>query len=175
MFFKKLFRYNKSFCLVVVVFLLAYFYLNYKWGLIATPIQQYGMFSGKQFLKDTFTVYVVTANGKKINETTISQIERDAIQSYPEYYKKQEGNNEAVYNTMKKYFEYAGIAMDNQRFKYRNAINDSQFNYWFKCRIEKILNEPMHNPVVYQQKLIWENNSLKAIDSPIKFSFIAAE
>ena len=175
MFFKKLYGYNKSFCLAVVVFLMAYFYLNYKWGLIATPIQQYGMFSGKQFLKDTFTVYTVIANGKSINETEISQIERDAIQSYPEYYKKQEVNNEVVFHTLKKYFEYAGISMENQRYKYRNAINDSQFKYWFKSRIEKIPNEPMLNPVVYRQKLIWENNSLKAIDTPIKFSFIAAE
>lgn len=175
MFFKKLYGYNKSFCLAVVVFLMAYFYLNYKWGLIATPIQQYGMFSGKQFLKDTFTVYTVSANGKSINETTISQIERDAIQSYPEYYKKQEVNNEVVFFTLKKYFEYAGISMGNQQYKYRNAINDSQFNKWFKTRIEKIINEPVHNPVVHQQKLTWKNNNLIAIGSPIKCSFIAAE
>ena len=85
MFLKKLYQQNKFLFVAVIVFLSTYLFLNFKWGVIATPVQQYGMFSGKFIIEDPLPVYLVKANGKLINNALLSPIERDLLQSFPEY------------------------------------------------------------------------------------------
>ena len=175
MFLRKLYQYNKILFFIVLIFLLGYCYLNYKWGITATPIQQYGMYSGKAFLKDTLKLYIVKANGKIIEEAAISQIERDIIQSYPDYYEKHIMSNNAVYNTVSVFFKYAGISTEKNRFKFVNTINDNQFNDWYLNKIEHIIKEPIIKIQVFKQRLCWESGRLGAIGKPTKISFIAAE
>lgn len=175
MFLKKLYRHNKTLCLVVVAFLFAYIYLNYKWGMVATPIHQYGMFSGKHYFKDPLKVYFVKANGKNINEATISQIERDVLQTYPDYYEKQKSVNESVYNTVSAFFKYAAISAEKNRYKYLNTINDSLFTTWYQTKIREIIHEPLKYLEVTRQQFVWENGKLKPIDTAKKLSFIVPD
>ena len=175
MFLKKLYQYNKILFFVVLVFLTGYIYLNYKWGMTATPIQQYGMFSGKAFLKDTLQLYIVKANGKKIEESYISQTERDIIQSYPDFYEKHTQSNNEIYNTLSVFFNYAGLSTEKNRYKFVNNITDSQFNKWYLNKIEGIIKEPIVSIEAYKQQLTWESDSFRVIGKPAKISFIGAE
>ena len=175
MFLKKLYQYNKFLFFIVLVFLLGYGYLNYKWGISATPIHQYGMYSGKAFLKDTLQLYIVKANVKIIEESAISQTERDIIQSYPDYYEKHKNSNDQVYNTVSVFFNYAGFSTEKNRYKFVNDINHSLFNKWYLQKIETIIKEPIKSIQVIKQQLSWQSDRLTAIGKPTKITFIAAE
>lgn len=174
MFLKKLYRHNKIFFFIVAGFLSCYIYLNYKWGITATPINQYGMFSGKYFIKDPLLVYSVIANNKIIPLADLTLIQRDLLQSYPDYYEIEKHNNEAIFNTMSPYFKYLGISAGKQQYKFTNQCNALLFSNWYKSKIENIIKEPINSLYVYKQYFVWEYQKLQPIDTPVKLTFIAA-
>lgn len=174
MFLKKLYRYNKLLALMVAGFLLGYIYVNYKWGMTATPVQQYGMFSGKYFIKDSLLLYTVKANDKIINSAALSLIERDLVQSYPDYFEKQQHTNEAIFNTVNIYFNYLGISAAKNKYKFINNTSDAVFSNWYRSKMEDIINEPIRSLEVYKQNVVWDNKKLQLIDTPVKIIFIAA-
>jgi hypothetical protein len=174
MFLKKLYRHNKIFFFVAVGFLSGYIYLNYKWGITATPINQYGMFSGKYFIKDSLLVYSVKANNKMINFADLSLIQRDLLQSYPDYYEMEKHNNEAIFNTISNYFNYLGIPAGKQQYKFTNQCSAVLFSKWYQSKIENIIKKPITSLNVYKQYFVWENQKLQPIDTPVKLIFIAA-
>ncbi len=172
MFIKKLYDYNKTRCFAFVAFIIAFVFINYKWGVVATPVLQYGMFSGKVYLKDTQTVYIIEANHKIIDCAKVSIAERDMLQVYPDYYEKQNFKNEAAYTTMKKYIRYTGLLGLMNVDKFTNKITDSVFTNWYKLQIEKIINEPVLSLSVFKQHFLWKNTRLEPIDTPLKLSYI---
>jgi hypothetical protein len=107
MFLKQLYRYNKKIFIAVLIFLLAFLYINYKWGVVATPVLQYGMYSGPFYLKDTQSLYIIKANDERINEATLSFTDRDFLQLYPESYLSQKKINADCYTTMARYMRLA--------------------------------------------------------------------
>jgi hypothetical protein len=175
MFFKKLYQQNKILFITVVVFLSAYLFLNIKWGVIATPVQQYGMFSGKFNIEDPIPVYLIKANGKMINHARLSPIERDLLQAYPEYYQTQQSNNEAVYNSMKKFLFTGGIFVESRhKDKFFNQVNDTIFSNWYRARVSEIINAKVDSLEVYEQFFQWKDHGLHPIDTPAKLKFIVA-
>ncbi len=175
MFFTKLYQQNKFLFLAVIVFLSVYLFLNYKWGIIATPVQQYGMFSGKFMIDDPLPVYWVEANGKMINHAGLSPIERDLLQAFPEYYQTQKSNNEAVYNSIRKFiFPGGALVESSHKYKFFNQVNDTIFSNWYRARVTEIINEKVDSLAVYQQFFRWKDHRLHPIDTPVKLKFIVA-
>ncbi len=175
MFLKKLYIHNKVLFFSVTAFLVAYLYLNYKWGIIATPVQQYGMFSGRHNLQDSLPVFTIRANGKIINNAGLSPIERDLLQSFPVYYMEQQKTNDATFYALKKYLFFKSIFSESRhQYKFYNEINDSVFTEWYTTKVGGIIHEKLTSIEVYQQIFTWKNNQLIPIDTPAKMNFIVA-
>lgn len=175
MFLKKLYYHNKVLFFAVIAFLAAYFYLNYKWGISATPVQQYGMFSGRFSLQDTLQVYQVKANGRWINNARVSVIERDLIQSFPDYYMSENLINREVYTNLEPYLFIGGLISEtSHQHKFFNRINDTLFTAWYKARITGIIHEKVNSLEVYRQLFTWKHSRLNPIDTPAKLNFIVA-
>lgn len=132
------------------------------------------MFSGKYFIKDSLLVYSIKANNKMINFADLSLIQRDLLQSYPDYYEMEKHNNEAIFNTVSIYFTYLGISAGKHQYKFTNQCYPLLFSNWYKSKIENIINEPITSLYVYKQYFVWENQKLQPIDTPVKLTFIAA-
>jgi hypothetical protein len=172
MFIKKLYQHSKTLFFVFAIFLFSFFFINYKWGLVATPVLQYGMFAGIFNLKDTQTVYTVSANNKTISNAAISYTQRDIIQIYIERYQNYKAINESAYTTMKKYVGYTGLSSFMTLDKYAPIISDSVFTNWYKTKIEAITGESAQALMVHEQHYVWQNGTLAAIDTPIKLTCI---
>lgn len=169
MFLKELYRHSKAGCFVVIFFLLAYIYINVKWGIVATPVLQFGMYSSPFHIKDTQEVYMVKANKRMVNGSQLSFNDQDIVQFFLHDYEKQQLVNEAVYNTM---HNYPGL---NNLMSYKNFTNhvtDTAFTRWYKQKLEKIIGEPIDSLSVFKQDLIWQLNGLQASGTPIKINFI---
>ena len=169
MFFKKLYRYNKTGCFVVIVFLLAYIYINAKWGVVATPVLQFGMYSSPFHIKDTQEIYMVKANQKMINCAELSFNDRDIVQLFLHDYERQLPVNTAVYNTM---HNYSGLQSLMSYKNFTNHISDTAFTHWYKRKLERIIGEPIDLLSVFKQDLVWQLNGLQASGTPIKINFI---
>ena len=172
MFLKKLYRHSKPGFFFVIVFLLAFLVINYKWGVTATPVFQFGMYSTPFHITDTQEVYLVKVNDKIINCGELSFMDRDIIQLYPANYAKQERANLAVYLTMRKYLVMAVRAGLMNIEKFSNNIQYSTFAAWYKQQLEKILKERVDSFSLSLQHFTWQHNELQITGSPVKSNFI---
>lgn len=169
MFIKKLYQFNKAACYLFIAFITAFAFINYKWGITAAPILQYGMFSSPMYLKDTQTVYVVVADGETIDCSGLSLTNRDILQLYPANYLDSKSINTAVFNTMQPYIGFTGLM---QLDKYNPKVTDSSFTNWYKQKVQAILKKRVDSLQVFKQDFVWQGNTLQPIGSPYKLSCI---
>lgn len=168
MFLVKLYKFNKVLFGLFSVFILVFIVINYKWGTVATPVLQYGMYSSVFSMKDTQTVYLVKADGQSINNAGISLTNRDILQIYPDTYARQAQVNKDVYAIMERYFGYAGLSSLMHYDRFHNTISDNLFISWYKTQAEKITGKKINNLVIYQQHFTWQGSRLQPIDTAIK-------
>ena len=168
MFIKRLYRYNKALCILFLVYIVSFIVVNYKWGTVATPVLQYGMYSGIFKLKDTQTVYLVEANHRMVNCAGLSLTERDILQIYPESYRLQDRVNEDAFSTMQRYFRPVGLSGVMHYEKFHNRVNDSLFLKWYGGEVERFIGEPVKELKIYQQHYVWGGKNLQPAGTAIK-------
>lgn len=171
MFITQLYKYSKTACLAFLAFILVYIFINYKWGAVATPVYQYGMFSTKFYMKDTQTIFKIYTNDKLLDITAFHFAERDMLIVSLENYSKQGKVNNSIYNTMNK-IPVLGKMM-KQEF-YTNNISDTVFTAWYSELLQKVSGKPVEKLEIYRQKVLWYNGFLNEITPPQKLAFIVA-
>ena len=163
MFIKKLYQYNKALCSLFVAGALLFLVINFKWGVVATPLLQFGMYSSVFHIKDTQVVYQVEVNGHNIHNANVSLTNRDLLQVFPDYYEKQASVNEAAYATIKKYIRYTGLSGFMKKSNYQNDINNSMFVHWYKTKVETITGSPVHALKLNKQNFVWNGDKLEPV------------
>lgn len=175
MFFTKLYNHSKALFLIVVLFLIAFVFLNIKWGAVASPIYQYGMFSGKVRMSDTQKVYRIYVNDRLLNLTQYSVSDRDKLLSFLDQYKYEKQKNAATFTTMRRLLLHTGIGNIMHEKIYTNNISDVQFTVWYKSMLQQIVGYRVTKLAVYTQLFKWESVTLKPIGSPEKETFIVTD
>lgn len=169
MFVARLYKYSKTACIAFLTFILLFIFINYKWGAVATPIYQYGMFSTKFYMKDTQVVFKIYTNDKLLDITAYHFAERDMLLVSLENYMKQANVNTSIYNTMNK-IPVLNKLMKPQR--YTNNISDTIFTAWYKGLLQQVTGKPVDKLEIYRQKVVWYNGNLNEVTAPQKIAFI---
>lgn len=175
LFIKKLWYFNKKSTIFFVLFILIWFFINFKRGAVATPILQYGMFSNPYYLKDTQNVLHIYVNDKMIDFTKYSMSERDQLQVFLEDYLVQKDNNEMVFTTMKRIFNKVKIGNLMKEDTYTCMLTDEDFTRWYTKIIERITHEKVQKLAAYHQKYIWQLGNFVAVTTPVKINCIVAD
>ncbi len=160
MFLKQLFIYNKYLFAFLATFMVATILVFYKWGAVASPVYQYGMFSENYYTSDTQTVYQIYSNNQPINYTTYNQNALDKVQQNIANYLNQSKNNQAIYSTFKGILTpiYIGKLMTEQN--YTNHISDKQFVNWLLKQLPNSTSLNNSNIKISQQSYVYRNNAL---------------
>lgn len=172
MFLKELWLFNKKIFAGFMLFIFLMLVINYKWGAVATPVYQFGMFSSKFYMKDTQNVYKIYVNDNQLDITKYHFAERDMLLVSLQNYTKQKSVNQSVYNTMKQIPEKIGLTGVMNPEKYLNNTTDADFTNWYRKLLESITGYPVLKLEIYQQKVQWQNGSLRSVSSPEKLSFL---
>ena len=173
MFIKEFWHYRKSGTIILLLFISAWCYLNYKQGAVATPLLQYGMYSGRCYVSDTQYVLRLVVNNKLLDFTKYSMSQRDQLQFYLEKFLVEKELNEKVFFTMRQLFSKAGLAQWMQKEKYINLANCQEFGQWYKKKVAAITREKIIELAAYRQKYIWQNDILTPVGTPLKITCIA--
>lgn len=168
MFIKKLYRYNKVLGGLFTLYIISFVVINYKWGLVATPVLQYGMYSSILHINDTQTVFRVEADHVPVNNAGASLTNRDILQIYPDIYARQQQINEDAFATMKKYVGYTGLSSGMTIDRYTNRITDSVFLRWYAGCVQRTTGKPVSHLTIYKQDLTWQNNRLQPAGMAVK-------
>ena len=131
MFLKQLYHYNKFWLAAFLLFILAFIYINLKWGFTASPIYQYGMFSGEYHVSDTQKVYQVTVNDKMIDPAKMHFTDRDIMLTSLSRYKKQEATNKAIFETGRRFYNSLGLGKFMQPGTFQHTLNARDFLSWY--------------------------------------------
>ncbi len=174
MFIKDLYQYSKTVFIAFVLFIVLFIFINYKWGAVATPVYQYGMFSSVFNIKDTQTVYHIYVNDKKLDITQYHFAERDMLLISLENYAKALKNNSAIFFTMKHLLDKTGAGNLMQQQNYSNTISDATFTVWYKKLLQQTIGYPVLRAAVFTQNYIWEGGSIKPVSTPQKLSILVA-
>jgi hypothetical protein len=169
MFIAQLYKYSKTTCLAFIAFILLFIFVNYKWGAVATPIYQYGMFSSKFYMKDTQAVFKIYTNDKLLDITAYHFTERDMLTVSLENYMKEAKVNRSIYNTINK------IPVLTKLMKpefYTNNISDTIFTAWYKGLLQQVTGKSVDKLEIYRQKMIWYSGTLNEVATAQKLPFI---
>jgi hypothetical protein len=174
MFLKKLYKYNKIFCISFVFIILLFCFLNYKRGMVMAPIFQYGMYSGIFNLNDTQSVYKIYVNNKELDLTKYSFEKNDEILVSIGNYEKTKKSNAIIFETIRRIMGKIGMSSFMTVSKFSNNISDQDFMLWYKKMLEKMISNPIEKIEIFSQKMLWQEDAIKAVSSPIKLFSIAA-
>ena len=169
---KTIWKNNKLVAILLCGYFLLFIFLNKKQGITAMPVSLYGMFSAKQNITDTQSVYEFYINKEKINLSDYSFTERDIMLTSLNDYLYEKETNEAVYKSVNGVLNKVKINLPNEDGKYYNKINDTQFTNWYKATLQQIIKKEIDNIEIYSQKYIWVNGGLVKIDSAQKINEI---
>lgn len=159
----KLYHYSKGLFVILVTFLLIFFYINYKWGVVATPIYQYGMYSSKLYTGDAYPAYTFEVNGKAIVLSKLPFPIRDQLIAGLERYLILEKINLKTIDALSPLYGYSQI--DNDILAGR--ISSEVFSKWYEQWVGSIVGEQVNTLMVYKSMVSWDNG-LKFISSPEK-------
>lgn len=165
MFLLKLYQFNKLAFVLFASFIIAFIFLNYKWGLVATPIYQFGMFSGIETIKTQTNAYSVYVNNQLLNLNNYTAPELDLILIPARQYLLQKSNNESVYYTFKNVFSKVGISGLLKEKNFRNDITTRAFSDWYKSEIGKQLYFKVESVKITSRNYFFINGQFFAADS----------
>lgn len=151
MFLVQLYRHHKVLFVLFVGWILAFVFLNVKWGMVASPVYQYGMFSKPMSIEEPQPAYRIVVNGEMLNTVHYSFAQRDVLYVSLDKFRWQSEQNRKVFQALKKFLPTAV----EQRATYTNTINHQQFSDWYRERVSEITGLRVQSLEVYQEYWKW--------------------
>ncbi len=162
MFIPRLFKHSKIAAVCFVSFIALFLYINYKWGVVASPIYQLGMFSGVAHIADTQTVYSIFSDNKPVVLNKQPFVYNDMVLVSLSRYESHEQHNRNVMEVFNKFTS----RLLNQPLAaevFTNNLNDQDVHLWFK-QIMQGYGMPNNKISVYSHRYIWKNKVLMPVN-----------
>ena len=175
MYIFKLYINQKQNLFLLLTFLLLSLVINYKSGMIATPINLYGMFSGGYGIKDTLPVYKITVNGLPLNYSKYSYEKRDLMIGILDKYLSNKENNKNIFGTFKKVTQRFHLPIHLSSATFTNQISNDVFNKWYANLLTRICKKNIKTFEIIYQKYVWNGNALVSVDADTKILSYGAE
>lgn len=164
MFLQQLYHYNKYGLTVFVLFIAAFLYLNVKWGLVATPVYQYGMFSGKYSVNDTQQVIHFYSGSESIPAENLHFSDRDMLFGMVAKYEAQKTQNILLYNTIDGIYARFGLKNLVKAGSYSNNVNDKSFSNWLRIFLfHKMYNSDIDSVRYDYQLYQWQQGKMRPL------------
>lgn len=173
MFFKNLYQHSKGLFWIFVSFLFAFVFLNYKWGVVATPVYQYGMYSGPMYLSDTLHLMQVNINGKKLNMAKYPFASKDKMLVMPDRYLKSLHQNKAIQQSLQRIFTPVGMGPLFNSDKFVQQVPPQLFMQWYRSQLQRFIHEEINAIEILQQDYLRQATHLVPLGTPQKIDGLA--
>jgi hypothetical protein len=173
MFFKKLYQHSKWLFWIFVSFLFTFVFLNYKWGVVATPVYQYGMYSGPMYLIDTLHLMQVNINGKKLNMGEYAFASKDKMLVMPDRYLKSLHQNKAIQQSLQRIFAPVGMGSLFNSDKFVQQVQPQLFMQWYRNQLQSFIQEEINSIEIVQQDYSRQASQLVPLGTPRKIDGLA--
>ena len=160
MFLVRLFKHDRIAAIIVSALLLGFIYLNYKWGFVATPLLQYGMYSQPVPIEGERTIYrILDADGiDQMPQLNFS--ERDQLTHYLNGMSNL-SNNDHIRSVFMPVLSMLHIANPPSKFGVQDSLLERS-GKWLGERVSKWINENSRDKVIRFERsaCIWNGSKL---------------
>lgn len=166
MFLKDLYLHSKKLFIVVTLFVTTFLYINYKQGIIISPIYEYGMYSGYFHLQDTLVAYHIYVNDKIVDPAILNLAERDLVFISPISFYMQAEHNDINFLMSNNIFNKMHIGKIIVKSNFENNTLEKDFLNWYRKLLQKVFSIAIKRFAIYKQSYIYQDNNIKVISSP---------
>lgn len=138
MFLKKVYNHSKPLFLLMILFSAGQLFINYKRGVVCTPFFHFGMYSSVMPVNNSYVVWEIDVNHKKLNPANFSIQQWDKIILPIQYYADIPNSNMVFKTDANRILNKLGINPRMERFI--STCNYYAFEAWYKTYLEEIIN-----------------------------------
>lgn len=159
MFLLQVNRHSKGLLLLMVIFAIGQLFINYKRGMVISPFFHYGMYSGIIKIKNTYDIFEIEQNGKRLRGQDFTPEQWDRIILPLQCYAGVNKSNELYETEIKRLLSKIGVSAASQNFI--SVCNYQEFENWYKIYVGDVTDEKIHTISVNYCTYQYESNSLR--------------
>ncbi|RYY50188.1 MAG: hypothetical protein EOO06_04670 [Chitinophagaceae bacterium] len=172
MLIRQLYRFNKLWFAAFILFICAFLYINLKWGYSASPVYQFGMFSGPYQPGDTQLVYRLYNGNVEINPVTqLNGVDRDVIYTALNRFETQASQNDNIYHTTQRFYKALHLSRFMKQENFQNSVGESDLQAWLNFYLSKRTRHSDFDVKVNKQMFHWRGGKMVPVDYKLTDSF----
>jgi hypothetical protein len=137
MYLKHLYRYNKAYFFLVVLFMMCQLFINFKRGLVVSPFYHFGMYSHVMKPAVKYEAFEVVINGARLQGKNFTPWQWDKINQPLAYFYSVPANNAFFKNEVQRLTAKAGVLLDSSHFIL--TCSYPRFIDWYKDYLGRLL------------------------------------
>lgn len=168
MFLQLVNKHSKTLLFLMVIFIIGQLFINYKRGMVITPFFHYGMYSGVINIRNSYQIFEVIQNGKRLHGQDFTPEQWDKIMLPLQYYAGTSKSNRLYETDIKRLLTKMNISSNDKNFI--TACNYQQFENWYKKYLSKITNQTTTSLTASYRTYLYQSNKLEATNTSLPLS-----
>ncbi len=168
MYLRQLQAHSRLLSAAVILFICGQLFVILIWGIVITPFYNYGMFSEVIHQKDSYEVFEVEVNNKRLRGENFSSQQWDKVILPLQYYAGIKKSNSLYRLQIRRLLGKMQVSTNDANFI--QLCNYAQFENWYKHYLQTITNQEIQSVVIYYRNYQFQSNRLQATPSFIPLS-----
>jgi hypothetical protein len=158
MYLKELYHHHKFWFLITVLFIIGQLFINYKRGVVFSPLYHYGMFSEVINPQRNYTVTEIFVDEKLLRTKDFSPYQWDKIALPVNMFYTQQQWNSTIWQR-----DIHRLLRITDSSKYLNNITEASFKEWYKNYLQTILHQTISTIKIQFTNYEFDGKELKAV------------
>jgi hypothetical protein len=169
MFLRQVYKHNRIIFVLMILFIIAQLFINFKRGMVVSPLYHYGMYSEVIDVKNTYNVFEVEVNGQRLPAKDFSPQQWDKVIVPLTYYTSINTKSNALYHTdIKRLTTGLFITTNEEQFIQRCSYDE--FIQWYRSYLESVLRKAITTLSIQSRTYTYTAGHLQATDSILPLS-----
>ena len=168
MYLRQLQTHSRLLSALVIVFICGQLFVILIWGIVVTPFYNYGMFSEVIDVKNSYQIFEVEVNGKRLRGQDFSPQEWDKIMLPLQFYSGIKQSNELYKTDIKRLLDKMHLSASDANFLL--SCNYQQFENWYRNYLQDVTNQKTESFTVNYRSYEYRLNKLQPTSSFIPLS-----
>ena len=148
MYLQQLYRHNKTWFAVVLLFIFCQLFINFKSGMVVSPFYHYGMYSQVMKPNESYPVFEIIADGETLRTKDYNAQQWDKIMQPLIYYSKHKQWNADMF------VEVSRITGIRDTAKYVSTLQKKEFFDRYRKYLSIVLDKDVRTLTVQQKTYI---------------------
>jgi hypothetical protein len=143
MFLQQLYWHSKWMFTLVIIVITTQLFINFKRGMVVTPLYHYGMYSEAITPKQAYQVFEIFVNGKQLQGKDFTPWQWDKIVLPLTYYSGIPKSNQMYEEDIKRLL--IRLHLEPRQKRFLSTCDYAGFEHWYQLYLTSVLGEKVRN------------------------------